>query len=155
MNKFRLNFRLCVAIICLLFLPACVTSNYGDIHPGSFKGEILSLKKSIKNNPSTLTPGEDHLALACLYSSYKNPKKNYYKALKSIDRHIKLNPDAKDSFEVQNLRTLLKAATRLKSKSELSPKDKELSAKIKVLEETIEKLKDLDIELEKKRKSFK
>jgi hypothetical protein len=113
-----------------------------DRKPGDYSKEIARLKNVIKNPPKRSERVKAHLHLASLYASYKNPNKDYNKALEQLNSYISLNPKAAKEYDVQNRLHLLKEIQRLSEKN------------VK-LEQAIEELKLLDQQIEQKRERYR
>jgi outer membrane protein assembly factor BamD (BamD/ComL family) len=113
-----------------------------DLKPGGYSKEIARLKTVIKSHPERSERVKAHLHLASLYASYKNPNKNYNKALEELNRYISLNPKAAKEYAVQNRLHLLKEIEQLSEKN------------VK-LEQAIEELKLLDQQIEQKRERYR
>lgn len=157
-----------------IFLKNSYGNYYSRLSADSYKRETARLTVMTDKKNHAYRPIA-HLYLSLLYSSYKNPEKNYVKAHEELKKYVSLHSQAADDYEIQNLLTLLGEINnirevRLRSKNEeLAAENKTLDElvenqknellekenKIRELEETINKLKNLDMELEKKRKSFR
>jgi len=73
-----------------------------DLKTVEYSREIARLKKVSKNHPERAERVKAHLYLASLYASYKNPDKDYIKALQHLNRYSALNPKAAKDYDVQN-----------------------------------------------------
>ena len=113
-----------------------------DLKTVEYSKEISRLKKVIKNHPKRSERVKAHLHLASLYASYKNPDKDYIKALQHLNRYSALNPQAAKKYDVQNRLHLLKEI-------------EQLSEKNMKLEQAIEELKLLDQQIEQKRERYR
>jgi len=113
-----------------------------DLKPGNYSREIARLKNVIKTHPERSERVKAHLHLAGLYSSYKNPDKDYAMALEQLERYISLNPNAAREYDVQNRLHLLREIAQL-SQENLK------------LGQTIEELKLLDQQIEQKRERYR
>jgi len=113
-----------------------------DLKTAEYSREISKLKKVIKNHPKRSERVRAHLYLADLYASYKNPDKDYIKALQHLNRYSALNPQAAKEYAVQNRLHLLKEIEQLSEKN------------VK-LEQAIEELKLLDQQIEQKRERYR
>ena len=161
--------KLLLAVIILSMSFGCIPSHgkrFSTLVPEVYISEIKRLNDIIESGSNQKVKMSDiHLQLALLHSSYKNPKRDYNRSLIEIEKYIALEPKAANDYEIQNLLTLLKTIKRGRNKGresnllsenkELNLRNEDLTEDIKELNETIEKLKQLDVELEKKRKSFK
>jgi hypothetical protein len=117
-----------------------------------------------------------HLKLAHLYTSYKNPQRDYKKALKHLGIYASLKSDFTDDAQLRNwlsalkqmdrqrqavdqarrdISKLQKTAMRLKRKNaNLKKINSQLTKSNKELTKTIEMLKNIDRNIEEKRKSY-
>ena len=154
---------LLVGIMLSMFF-GCMSSHgkrFSELVPDMYVSEIERLNDVIDSGSELEeTIADAHLQLALLYSSYNNPKRDYSRALKEIEKYIALEPKSAHDYEIQNLLNMLKSIRKGRQKlvsenKELKLEAEELNEEIKQLNETIDKLKQLDVELEKKRKSFK
>lgn len=187
-----------------------------DLPPAQYASAIENLQAVAENKNDPSASQSAHLHLAWLYSSYKNPARDYRQALERIEQYLVTPPETNDRYDAKNLQSLLTVLTVADSKvaatekqravdlkrisaeskgwqaqvekwrtkvaqledkanrlettnralieqnallgsnnSELASYNKSLLEKNKALEETIEKLKTLEMQLEQKRKSFK
>lgn len=194
--------RILIIMIFPFFLAGCkaifLKSSYGNYYsrlaPERYDEEIDRLTKMTDEDSPSFRPIA-YLHLSLLYSSYKNPERDYSKALEEMERYVLLDTFGSDRYEVQNILELLREINSTESgieedlegielsNEELRDKNAELVLKntklvnflkgqkkealekegtieelnvtINDLNETIDKLKNLDMELEKKRKSFR
>ena len=126
--------------------PAVIQQEEETCRPGlkavEYSREIARLKEMSKNHAERSERVKAHLHLACLYASYKNPDKDYIKALQHLNRYSALNPKAAKDYDVQNRLHLLREIEQLSEKN------------VK-LEQAIEELKLLDQQIEQKRESYR
>ncbi len=143
------------------------------------KTEISHLENALKSEDDSLSRPTSlyYFYLALLYSHFKNPEPDYKHAFKNLEEYISLDPEgAEQKSSVQYLMSLLKKLiknenllNKLKINKDLCNELKTLITTLKqenktltkkyeklVIEnqntkEIIEKLKQLDIQLEKKR----
>ncbi len=120
-----------------------------DLKSGEYSMEIMRLKDVIKNNPSQSERKKAHYHLANLYSSYRNPKKDYKKALEHLNIYISLDSKAIKQNDVRNCLSLLREVDRFSKELTIS------NRKNLKLKQTIEKLQTLDFQVEQKRKSYR
>ena len=113
-----------------------------NLKPKEYKKEVARLQRVIVNQPERSEKAKAHFQLASLYASYNNPEKNYQIALKHLNSYITLNPQAKQDYDIQNRLSLLKEITHLSEENAL-------------LQQTIEELKILDQQIEKKREKYR
>jgi DNA repair exonuclease SbcCD ATPase subunit len=74
--------------------------------------EIAQLKNVLQQNSNTAETKKAHVALARLYSNYKNPQRNYQKALDHLRSYVAIEGSAVDE-ETLNWMTALKEIDRL------------------------------------------
>jgi hypothetical protein len=169
--------KIAVSLGMILFMIGChqvIKPRTYSIHdvtqPDNFKREIQSLNEQKKITSSDTEKAQIHLKLAALYSHYKNPNTDYSRALKELREYITLDPEGGKRTEIQNWLAILQTLKRerktkesfglnnRKLKSEVTRLEKlkseidRLENEKKLMKETIEKLKHLDIRLEEKRK---
>jgi len=163
-------------LLCMVIsITGCVqqTKNMKDstyyltLQTKEIKTEISRLEKALKSEDKSLSRPTSLYYLALLYSHFKNPEPDYKHAFKNLEEYILLDPDgAEQKSSAQYLMSLL---NKLKINEDLLNKLKTLITTLKqenktltekyeklVIEnqntkEIIEKLKQLDIQLEKKR----
>lgn len=150
---------------------------YLTLQTKEIKTEISRLEKALKSEDKSLSRPTSLYYLALLYSHFKNPEPDYKHAFKNLEEYILLDPDgAEQKSSAQYLMSLLNKLkinknllNKLKINEDLLNKLKTLITTLKqenktltekyeklVIEnqntkEIIEKLKQLDIQLEKKR----
>ena len=168
-----LFFLLCMVI----FITGCVqqTKNmknsayYLSLQTKEIKTEISHLENALKSEDESLSRPTSlyYFYLALLYSHFKNPEPDYKHAFKNLEEYILLDPEgAEQKSSVQYLMSLLKKLiknenlcnelktliTTLKQENKtLTEKYEKLVIENRNTKEIIEKLKQLDIQLEKKR----
>lgn len=166
-----LFFLLCMVI----FITGCVqrTKNMKDstyyltLQTKEIKTEISHLEKALKSENDSLSGPGSLYYLALLYSHFRNPEPDYRHAFKNLEEYILLDPEgAEQKSSVQYLMSLLKKSiknenlcnelktlvTTLKQENKtLTKKYEKLVIENQNTKGIIEKLKQLDIQLEKKR----
>lgn len=160
-TMFRLFFvsKLLFILVLIFFFAGCnskyfnreetKTADLSKIEAEEFPQEIKRLQSVAKGHKDSKARRTAHIRLAWLYSSCRNPKQDYPRAYKELKKYVSLNPDAENSYTIQNWLAALKELERLSNLLEkLAHENKELT-------ETIEKLESLDLKLEEKRKSYK
>ena len=85
--------------------------------PDEYSTEIAKLENVIKSHPDQSERIKAHFHLASLYSSYKNPQKDYTKALEQLNLYISLNPNAAKQYDVQNQLSFLREIALLSEKN--------------------------------------
>jgi len=137
---------------------------------------IPDLEKRIPEERDASLRAKYHLQLAWLYSNYKNPKKDYRKALEEFELYLSMVPDGAQTDEIQNWLSVLGALDkserenleirlslenqaqknqRLRENMEnVVEKNESLEEVNAGLKKTIERLKNLNLQVEKKKKSL-
>jgi hypothetical protein len=207
MGKLHIYIIICLVGSLLFFAIGCTRNqapiswqlqqNRTDIDSASYAIEIAKLEKIIQEDRDSSEKMRAHLRLAHLYTSYKNPKRNYQKALEHLEIYASLYPPIGDQQDLRDWLSTLKEIERLSLKlrrqnkimkqihAELNTAKKErlavkeantqlevvnldfqstndelkiMNAKLKArnlkLTQTIEMLKNLDRNVEEKRKNF-
>ncbi|MDL1967935.1 MAG: hypothetical protein LWW97_05140 [Deltaproteobacteria bacterium] len=152
---------------------------YLTLQTKEIKSETSHLENALKSEDSSLSRPASLFYLALLYSHFKNPEPDYRRAFKNLEKYISLNPEkAEQKSFVQYLLSLLMKLinnenllmklinnenlcnelktlnTTLKQENKtLTEKYEKLVIENQNIKEIIEKLKQLDIQLEKKRKN--
>ena len=152
---------------------------YLSLQTKEIKTEISHLENALKSEDESLSRPTSlyYFYLALLYSHFKNPEPDYKHAFKNLEEYISLDPEgAKQKSSVQYLMSLLKKLKKNEDLLKNLKKDEDLCNELKTLittlkqenktltekyeklvienqniKEIIEKLKQLDIQLEKKR----
>jgi len=152
---------------------------YLALQTKEIKTEISHLENALKSEDNSLSrpTSLDYFYLALLYSHFKNPEPDYKRAFKNLEEYISLDPEgAEQKSSVQYLMSLLKKLIKNENRcneliknatscnelktliTTLKQENKTLTKKYENLvienqntKEIIEKLKQLDIQLEKKR----
>jgi chromosome segregation ATPase len=170
-------------VIPFFFLTSC-NLKYTPKTGEDYSQETSHLEKMMQDYGDASVAANSHLQLAWLYAHYKNPKKNYKKALKEFDTYLSLAPDGARIDEIQNWLSILRALERsendqvkMRERLELLTREnterkmeleeqmtkiQKMQAHIARLQEsnarlknTIESLKTLDLHIENKRKRVK
>ena len=147
-----------------------------------YSREIVELKNVVQQNSNTGETKKAHLELAHMYSSHKNPQRDYQKALEHLRAYVAIESSSTNE-ETLNWMATLKEIDRLseeiarmqkqleesnqatqalqrtnqkltREEIKLREKNRKLEESNQKLEKTIEMLKNLDQRLEEKRKSF-
>jgi len=74
---------------------------------------IPDLEKLISEEKDASLRAKYHLQLGWLYSNYKNPQKDYQRALKEFDAYLSAVPEGIQTDEIQNWLSLLRAREKL------------------------------------------
>jgi hypothetical protein len=155
-----------------------VSSETINMQPGTGKWakEISEQQETARTASKASARMRAHLKLARLYTSYKNPQRDYKKALKHLEIYASLKSDFANDAELRNwlsalkqmdrqrqavdqsqrdISTLQKTTMRLKRKNaNLKKINSQLTKSNKELTKTIEMLKNIDRNIEEKRKSY-
>ena len=139
--------------------------------------EITRLEKLSRENPETTGRAKLHLELAFLYVNFRNPQLNYSRALQEMESYLSMSPAEEEKDGIQNWLAVLKELDRArknekgmeKNKQDLQAQienlrislgkvqdaNKNLADEVASLQEMIEKLKNLDFQMEEKRNLIK
>jgi PBP1b-binding outer membrane lipoprotein LpoB len=109
---------------------------------------------------------EAHRQLAIIYLIPRNPKQDPNKATNELGKFLEMSPDGLDQASAASWATAIKSAREYREMErkakklsgenrQLTKANKKLAARNAKLEEDIEKLKNLDLSLEKKRQLFR
>ena len=184
----RINILIKTAFICgfISFLIGCAQwqsltrsspHNYGpDSRSDKYSKEINKLETTISKDSNSSKRMRAHLRLVQMYISYKNPKRNYQKALENLKVYLSYHPERGDDHELRNWLSVLKEVERLSQKINSQQKkinqldarldqskqanlafrkaNKKLKDSNMKLTKTIELLKTLDRQVEEKRKNY-
>jgi hypothetical protein len=133
---------------------------------GKYMKKISKQEQTVRSAAGTSERMQAHLELAQLYTSYKNPRRNYKKALKHLEIYASLQPDFAGDKNLrnwlgalnqsqQNISALKKSTKKLKrDKAIFIKKNNQLTETNETLAKTIEMLKNIDRNIEEKRKSY-
>ncbi|MCK4739018.1 MAG: hypothetical protein KAT46_03640 [Deltaproteobacteria bacterium] len=167
LNKFTLPL---LTALLLITVSGCIPKQAyktDNIQAKDFKAEITALKAKVKTNDGLAVDPELYYKLCKLYSTQRNPKPDFKKAIKSLKKYIELNPSAGATDDIQDLLSHLNLSSKNNSsclkevkqvKKELKKerrKLKELKEDYDAILETINKLQDLDLKIEGLRKEIK
>jgi hypothetical protein len=137
---------------------------------------IPDLEKRVAEEKDAPVRAKYHLQLAWLYSNHENPKIDYRKALEQFELYLSLVPEKAQTDEIQNWLSVLRALDRLERENDetrLALEDqnkknqilqenmenlRERNASLEEvntdLKKAIERLKNLNLQVEKKKKSL-
>jgi tetratricopeptide (TPR) repeat protein len=150
---------------------------------GQYMKKISKQEQTVRSAAGTSERMQAHLELAQLYTSYENPLRNYKKALKHLEIYASLQPDFAGDKNLrnwlgalkeldrqsriinqlnkdlnqsqQNISALKKSTKKLKrDKAIFIKKNNQLTETNETLAKTIEMLKNIDRNIEEKRKSY-
>ncbi len=162
-------------IVCVHILSGCVTPTpkpapapapYPENMPAEvIADEIAGTEKALSEITDEQPPGQKpglFLRLAMLYAHPDNPDRNYSRAIDYLEQYMKLGKTVDAEFTLSLLTRLSKCQiVNKKACAELADRNEEIEKNFQALarenlqlKQMIEKLKHLDIQLEKKRKAF-
>jgi len=174
----------CTAIIAALFFSCLIIGNlmisgcatpqktgpapYPPMSPDIISMKILSAETALlrtpRDNSGKAEKADFLLRLAMLHAHPDNPDQNYQRAIKYLEQYLKLGQTVNARYTLSLLTRLSECVSgRAKDSAcdKLKKENKELEKSCQDLtkenlyhKQIIEKLKSLDIQLEKKRKSF-
>jgi chromosome segregation ATPase len=101
----------------LAFTISGCTLKYTPPTAEDYARETVRLEKRIQEQGDASVRAKSHLQLAWLYSSYKNPKMDYGKALKEFETYLSLVPDGAGDDEIQNWLCILRQLERSENES--------------------------------------
>ena len=103
-----------------------MTANNGaELQSEKLVTQINQLEAGVQKETDSAKRMQAHFELAQLYLSYKNPVRNYQKALKHLQIYASLNSESADQGELRNWLSALKEIERLSE--ELNKKDKHIN----------------------------
>ena len=142
-----------------------------------FFQETSRLEKLAREDPATSVRAESHLQLAFLYVNCRNPQLNYSRALQEMGSYLSMSPAKPQKDDFQNWLAVLKELDHVrKDKKGMEDKyqglqtqiqklrislekaqeaNRDLRDEVANLERMIEKLKELDRQMEEKRSLIK
>lgn len=119
-----------------------ISLHYADLKPSHFHNEIERLQEAAPKTQHPAARALLHLRLALLFAHHRNQAPNYSLALKELETYVSLAPEGGKAEIIQDWLSLLTEIVRLETEN-------------KEMKEKMEQLKDLDIELEKRRQLVK
>jgi hypothetical protein len=103
--------------LALAFVFAGCTLKYTPPTAEIYAQETARLEKRIQEQGDVSIRAKFHLKLAWLYSSWKNPKRDYAKALDEFETYLSLEPDEAGDDEIQNWLCILRQLGRSENES--------------------------------------
>ena len=169
--------------LCLSFLFLFLVSCSANLGLNKLKGEKDFFQETIRleklahgDNPPSVQ-AESHLRLALLYVNSRNPQLNYSRALQEVESYLSMSPAEAQRDDVQNWFAVLKELDRVRkekrvmegkkqgfqtqidklriSLKKIQEENSNLADEVANLQEIIEKLKNLDWQMEEKRNLVK
>ena len=117
---------------------------------------IPDLEKLTREEKDVSLQAKYHLQLAWLYSHYKNPEIDYRKALEEFELYLSLVPDRAQADEIQNWLSILRALEKLERRNLETGSALEDQAKNKQqMRENVEKLSEKNVSLEEANASLR
>jgi len=166
----------CCGFLPLIFLAVGCTLNLGLQKPKGereFFLETSRLEKLAREDPATSVRAKSHLQLAFLLVNSGNPQLNYSRALQEIESYLSMSSDKVEKDDFENWLLVLKEVDRVrKDRKEIEEKNHDLQTRVEKfrislekvqeankglrdqvanLQDVIEKLKNLDYQMEEKR----
>jgi hypothetical protein len=121
-----------------------------------FLQETCRLEKLAHDHPKASVRSQSHLKLAFLYMNYRNPQLNYSRALQEMESYLSSVPTERQTDDFNNWLTALKELENLQTGLEKAQKaNRSLREEVAGLKETIDRLKNLDRQMEEKRRLTK
>ena len=129
---------------------------YPVLYPQYFPKEIARVEKILKYHPDPSIRAMAHLQLVLLNTNYRNPNPDYLRALEELKAYIALDPEGSKNEEVQNMLALLSEIEKIvKENEEMKESVRLLTIQNQRAKKTIQELKDLDVEIEEKRRKIR
>jgi len=128
-----------------------------------FLQETVRLEKIAREDSKTSVRAQSHLQLAYLYLDHRNAQLNYSRALQEMESYLSLAPIKTQTDDFQNWLTVLQEIKKLQANLEKTQEtNKSLRTEVTsqremnhVMRQTIERLKNLDRQMEEKRSLMK
>ena len=120
-----------------------------EIKSDKYSIEIARLETILLQNPGSSKKWQAHYQLAQLYISYKNPRRNYKKALENFKLYFPHHPTSVDDQDLRNWLTVLNEIQNQ------SPKIESQNKKIEQLTAKLKKSKQANLALKKANKTLK
>ncbi|MEP5766009.1 MAG: outer membrane protein assembly factor BamD [Halieaceae bacterium] len=133
----------------IFFLGGCAqmqSKTVGPLESGQYSTEISRLEAVVSQNPDSSSAQQAHYQLAQRYMSYKNPQRDYAKALRNLELYSRNNPDAARNQELQDWLAALQEIQQLSRDKRVA----RINAKLEESRQANLELKELNAELNKK-----
>ncbi len=167
------------ALLCMILSTSACVKGPGVVYHQNYyhpmkkeilEKEVTGLEAAIDDHPGNSKKSASYFYLALLYAHYDNPSPDYHRSLGMFEKYLLFDPNNYKKDEAQYMMTLLqelvdteKELSIIKIKTErmkqdskkIKVKNKQLIVENQKLTDAIEKLKLLELSLEKKRLSFK
>jgi len=141
-----------------------ILQRYQTIEPAEIKSTIEALNERRKKNHQIPASSQEHLELAFLYSHYNNPQPDYKRALDELIIYTSVDSELSRRAVIKNWLHMLKEIQRLDSSNKECKKEEmdflrkevaKLREENAAMSEKLNQLKNLDIELEEKKRLVK
>jgi hypothetical protein len=173
MSRKTIAIKIWLVWAAISFAGGCAQTQ-GPVEPiglNQYSAEIARLEAVIFHNPGSSEAWQAHYQLARLYISYKNPRRNYKKALENLEVYLSHHPISTDDEDLQNWLAILNQLQDLSHSKKIQQLNaklrdtrqanfalKEANGKLEKqnadLSRTIDMLKTLDHAVEEKRKNY-
>ena len=121
-----------------------------------FLQETCRLEKLAHDHPDPSVRSQSHLKLAFLYVNCRNPQLSYTRALQEMESYLSSVPTKTQTDDIHNWLAVLKEVEKLQAGLEKAQKaNRSLREEASDLKETIDRLKNLDRQMEEKRRPTK
>ena len=121
-----------------------------------FLQETCRLEKIAHDHPEASVRSQSHLKLAFLYLNYRNPQLNYSRALQEMESYLSSVPTKAQTDDFNNWLAVLNEIEKLHAGLEKAQKaNRSLREEVAGLKEAIDRLKNLDRQMEEKRRLTK
>ncbi len=99
-------------IVCAIvsFCMGCAvqkTDNTADIESDQYALETARLEAIVREDPGSSRSWQAHYKLSQIYTSYKNPGRNYEKSLANLELYLPHHPASADDHDLQNWLSVL------------------------------------------------
>ncbi len=151
----------CCFILLLFLMTSCSSTQSLKKPEGEkeFIQETSRLEKLTRENTEPSVLAQSHLKLAFLFVNWRNPRLNYARALQEMGSYLALSPGKVQTDDVQNWFAVLRELDHLgkdkirlqASLEKVQKENKNLRNEVANLREMIERLKNLDRQMEEKR----
>ncbi len=154
-----------LALLCMTFLTnACMKVPTFVCHPNYFNAmgkeaigkEIIRLETTMYQETENSRKSAANFQLALLYAHYNNPTPDYPLSLSMFEKYLLSNPDSPKKDEALYMKNLLEELIETDmERKQMENKAAMLKQSNQNLQDTIDRLRLLDLRLEKKRLNIK
>ncbi len=104
-----------------------------------FSQETSRLEKLAREHPKTSLRAQSHLQLAFLYVNDRNPQLDYSRALQEMEIYLSLSPDKAQTVDFQNWLAVLREMNHLRrDRIQMGEKNRALQDRIEKLQTSVE-----------------